>query len=244
MRIGILQCCSVMPQFQAEFADYDDMFIQLFKAVDPDLVFTVYDLRKNEYPRDLNECHAYITTGSRESTYDKSVPWIPLFKRIIEECYQEKVKLVGICFGHQLIADTLGGQTINSDKGWGIGVSQNKIITQRPWMKPPLSQLNIIVSHQDQVEQLPHNTTVLARSDFCPNYMLQIGENILTVQGHPEFSKGYAKTLMEYRREIIGSETVNAALASLTLTVHEKTLAQWIYNFMFESLLENSTNPD
>jgi len=221
-----------MPQFQAQFGDYTDMFIQLFHEVDPAFEFIIYDLRKGDIPRDLDECEAYITTGSRVSTYDKDVAWIPPFIDLIRKLHKAKKKLVGICFGHQLIADALGGKTVNSDKGWGVGVSINQIDHTQPWMKPPLSSINIIVSHQDQVTELPNNAVLVAKSEFCPNYMIQIDEHILTIQGHPEFSKQYSETLMTHRKDLLGENTYRKGIASLSLKTDEKTVMQWIVNFM------------
>jgi len=211
------------------------MFITLFKEIDPNLEFEIYDLREDITPQNLNECDAYITTGSRVSSYD-SVSWIPAFKQLILALHKAQIKLIGICFGHQLIADCLGGATQKSEKGWGVGVSENKIIKKKNWMKPELDQLNIIVSHQDQVISLPKNAEILAGSDFCPNFMLQIGEHILTVQGHPEFNKQYSQTLMQHRGDIIGSTRLQQGLNSLSLTVHDKILMQWIYHFMKQAL--------
>ncbi len=231
MKIGILQCCSVMPQFQKQFGDYPSMFINLFKEINPNLQFETYDLRENMTPTSLNECDAYITTGSRVSTYD-TVDWIPVFKRLIIDLNDAQIKLVGVCFGHQLIADCLGGETRLSDKGWGVGVSINPVKKKKSWMKPALDQLNIVVSHQDQVIRLPENTEVLAGSDFCPNFMLQIGGHILTLQGHPEFSKQYSQTLMQHREDIIGRDRLQQGLKSISLPVHDKIMMQWIYQFM------------
>lgn len=231
MKIGILQCCSVLPQFQSEFGDYPDMFKQLFWQVDPDLHFAIYDIRNHKFPNVLDECDAYITTGSRTSTYE-DLDWIPPFKDLIQSIFNAKKKLVGICFGHQLIADTFGGYTELSDKGWGVGVSQNKIVKRKPWMKPPLDKLNIIVSHQDQVTELPEQSELLASSEFCHNYMYQIGNEILTIQGHPEFTKEYSGTLMKHRREKLGDITLKNGLDSLSLDVHNTIFAQWMINFI------------
>ena len=231
MKIGILQCCAVLPQFQEQFGDYPDMFIKLFHKIDPSITFDIFDIREHQFPMSLDQCDAYITTGSRTSTYE-DLSWIPPFKQLIKDLYFAKKKLVGICFGHQLIADTLGGYTELSDKGWGVGVSKNNILVNKSWMNPELKQLNIIVSHQDQVTELPRGAELLASSDFCPNYMYQISNEILTIQGHPEFTKSYAETLMKYREEKLGSETLKLGLKSLEHDVHSDVMAQWMLNFV------------
>ncbi len=231
MKIGILQCCSVLPQFQPQFGDYPDMFKAAFRDIDATFEYQVYDILKNEFPTDVNECDAYITTGSRRSTYE-ILDWIAPLKKLFLDLDQAQKKLVGICFGHQLLADTFGGRNEKSNKGWGVGISQNKILLRKSWMKPPLEVLNIIVSHQDQISELPPEAELLASSDFCPYYMIQLGENILSIQGHPEFSKEYSRTLMQHRVTMIGEPTLSIAEESLKLEVHSRILMQWIINFL------------
>ena len=230
MKIGILQCCSVLAEFQERFGDYPDMFKTGFLEIDPRLEFRTYDIREHEFPTTPDECDAYITTGSRSSTYE-DLPWIPPFKALIEELHRHKRKLVGVCFGHQLIADALGGYTELSDRGWGVGISCNQIVQKKSWMQPPLEQLNIVVSHQDQVTELPTGAELIATSAFCPNFMFQIGEHILTIQGHPEFSKAYSETLMRHRAEKLGEATLQHGLNSLELDIHDKIMMRWILNF-------------
>lgn len=206
------------------------MFINLFKEVDPSIDTQIYNVELGEYPANINECDAYITTGSKASVYE-DLPWLKQFKDFIRSLYLHQIKLAGICFGHQLIADTFGGKTEKSNKGWGVGVSVNQIIKQEPWMQPPLENLNIIVSHQDQVNRLPNDAKLLATSDFCPNYMYQIYDSIISIQGHPEFSKDYSATLMKHRAVKLGEKTLQAGLNSLALETHEIIYAKWLINF-------------
>ena len=206
------------------------MFINLFKQIDPNIETLTYNVEIGEYPETPKDCDVYITTGSKASVYE-DLPWLNQFKEYIRLLYDKKIKLVGVCFGHQLIADTLGGKTEKSNKGWGVGVSTNRVLSKQPWMNPPLEKLQIIVSHQDQVMKLPEGAELLASSDFCPNYMYQIDNIILSLQGHPEFSKQYSETLMRYRKLKIKEDTFNAGLASLKLETHEIIFAQWMLNF-------------
>jgi len=210
------------------------MFMRLFNEINPDIEFKIYDIRQHDLPEDVNECDSYITTGSRTSTYDE-LDWIPPFRNLFKDLFVAKKKLVGVCFGHQLISDTFGGYTELSDKGWGVGVSINKIIKSKPWMNPLLDEINIIVSHQDQVTQLPDDAELIAGSDFCPHYMYQIGNEILTIQGHPEFNKDYSETLMKHRKNKLGDAALQHGLNSLSLEVHADIVMRWIYNFMCDN---------
>lgn len=231
MKIGILQCDSVLPQYQEQFGDYPSMFIRVFRRVDLSLEFTIYPVVQGIYPMQLDECDAYITTGSKDSVYDP-LPWLKTFKDFLRQLHVHKKKLVGICFGHQLIADLFGGKTTRSEKGWGVGVACTRILESKAWMSPAMDELNIIVSHRDQVIRLPPDAILVAGNDFCPNFMFQLNQSILCTQGHPEFSKQYADTMMNLRRKKIGEETYTRAQQSLELEVHDRIVAQWILNFM------------
>ncbi len=231
MKIGILQCDSVLDEFQAHFGDYPQMFITLFNKIDKNLTFRIYDVRKKQFPLTLDECDAYITTGSRQSVYDE-IDWLDNLSNFILQISQSTKKLVAVCFVHQLIADLFGGRTKKSDKGWGVGISSNQIISKKEWMEPYTPTLNIVVSHQDQVTLLPDHSELIAKSEFCPNFMLLCGENILTIQGHPEFTAQYSKTLMSYRKNRIGEERFKLGMASLKNSTDELLFAQWILNFL------------
>ncbi len=231
LTLGILQCDSVLEQFQDQFSDYPDMFIHLFQSIMPDLEFAVYDVQNGHYPDNINECHAYISTGSRVSVYD-DLDWLTPFKDFIRLLYQNKTKLVAICFAHQLVAEVYAGKAEKSERGWGVGVATDPVFKTMPWMTPPLEKLNLIVSHQDQVTRLPKDAILLAGNDFCPNFMYQIDEHILSIQGHPEFTKQYSQTLMEHRAVKIGEHTYQKALESLKLETNEKIVAHWILKFL------------
>lgn len=235
MKIGILQCDHVREELQAEFGDYPQMITSLFANVAPDYQFKLYDVQAFEYPEHLDECDAYISTGSRHSVYD-DLPWIARLEDFIRELDQAKKKYFGICFGHQIMIQALGGEVRKSDKGWGIGVTGNQVYqaeNAKPWMEPIKPELSLIASHQDQVVTLPPevNIDVLAGSAFCPYYMLAYGNHFLSVQGHPEFNKDYSSTLMGVRRNIIPTERIEQGKASLATPLDDQVFACWVVNF-------------
>lgn len=231
MKIGLLQCDSVMDSLQAKHGDYPAMFRQLFKDVDDSVELTVFNVIEGEYPKDIHAFDGYITTGSRHGAED-DLPWIKDLISFVQILYKESIKLVGICFGHQVIAKALGGQVVKSDKGWGVGVSVNEVANQLDWMQPAKPEMKLLVSHQDQVIRLPENSEVLAASDFCPAYMYKVGECFLSVQGHPEFSKSYSNDLMESRRDRIPHDVIETGQASLEQDIDDELMTQWIINFL------------
>jgi len=231
MIIGILQIDQVKPEFSKLFGEYPAMFQSLLRNINPHLEFRIYDVRHNVYPDDIDECDAYITTGSRASVYDAD-PWISVLQEFIVTLDQQQKKLVAVCFGHQLVAQIFGGKTEKSDKGWGVGVHTCQIQKHRHWMKPPMHHYKLIVSHQDQVTQLPDNAERLAGNEFCPIAMFQRGDNILAIQGHPEFSKDYAEALMRHRQHSLGETVFEQGIGSLQSSTDETGIARWILAFM------------
>lgn len=231
MKLGLLQCDSVEKNLQPQFGDYPDFFERLFKAIDAPLSLQTYNVIEQIYPKTIDECDAYLITGSSYSAY-QDLPWIKVLKNFVVTLHQKKKKLIGICFGHQLIAQTLGGKVEKSPKGWCIGTSTLVIKQPQAWMLPPLEQCALLACNQDQVTILPKGAALLAGNDFCPYAAFSIGQHILTCQMHPEFSKEYAEILMQCREIRMGSDRVKEALQSLTKPLDNLTFAKWMVSFL------------
>lgn len=231
MKAAILQCDHVMASFLPDFGDYDDMVMRMFHAVDPGMEFDVFDCQQQHYPANLADYDFYVTTGSRAGVYE-DLPWLDRLLAFIRQLDQQRKILVGICFGHQAIAEALGGRVDKSANGWGIGVSENRVIRNAPWMEPDLQSLKMLVSHQDQIVRLPNDATLLAGSDFCPFFLVQWSDHFVSVQGHPEWQREYAAALMEYRRGTIPGESVDHALQSLAKTPDNLVFTRWMLNFV------------
>lgn len=232
MIIGILQADSVLAPLQKQFGSYAEMFSDLLRSVSgqDQLQFKVYDVEHGVYPNSEDECDAYLITGSRASVYDEK-SWIRNLQAYVLILHRANKKLVGICFGHQLIAVALGGRTEASDRGWGVGVHSSKVVHTEQFMTPGLAQFSLLVSHKDQVTRLPQEAKLLASSDFCANAMFRVDQHILTFQGHPEFCRGYARELIELRRELLGAKT-EPGIESLAMATDEKQVAEWIMKFI------------
>ena len=245
VRIGILQCDHVDKELVGIDGDYNDMFSDLLYAQEDsfeyelDMELAVYDLTANHFPINLNACDAYLITGSKFSVYDAKddVPWLQKAKDLVVKLYNAKIPTIGICFGHQLIAESLGGKVKKAaDKGWGVGVQQWEIKKQKDWMGDKnLTELSLRASHQDQVVELPPNATLIVSSAFCPIAGFHTGNHFLSFQGHPEFSKEYSAALLEKRVLHIGEETTNTAKQSLQKAVDNEIVAKWILNFLKQS---------
>ncbi len=233
MNLGILKCDSVSDIFVAEHGQYPEMFASLLSPVDPSLQFTIFDAEHGELPSHVDAADAYLITGSRHGVNDE-YPWIAQLEHFVRSLYAAQKKVIGICFGHQLIAKALGGKVIKSPKGWGVGMSQNTVIQVKDWMLPLQTSFNVLVSHQDQVVELPKEAEVVAQNDLCPFYMLQVGNYFFTIQGHPEFTKAYSRALMVSREDRLNEIEFAQGMNSLELHEDADLIAHWIINFLNE----------
>ena len=159
-------------------------------------------------------------------------PWIGRLMDFVRELDSRKKKIVGICFGHQIVAHALGGRTEKSDKGWGQGLHTHTFAESPGWHDGEHPEFHILVSHQDQVVQNAEGARVLASSEFCENAVVQVGDHILTFQGHPEFVPEYSREILEYRRELIGEGIYSEGVASLEQEHQGERVARWILSFL------------
>lgn len=235
MKIGLLECDHVRDELRYIAGDYREMFPALFGQVASDWEFVFYDVCNGHFPLSVHECAVYICTGSKNSVYDDE-PWIIRLKQFVREISHSDQLFIGICFGHQLLGEAMGGKVDKSAMGWCVGVHTFELVEVETWMDPLQSRFNLLMMCQDQVLYLPQDAVLLARTQSCPNAMFRVGNNMLGIQAHPEFSKAYNQALMELRTERIGVERVKAGVVSLQVPTDERIIAEWIRKFVGEAM--------
>jgi GMP synthase-like glutamine amidotransferase len=233
MKVGIIVCGLVDPALVSDYGEYADM-IQAGLSPHGDFHFQLYSALDQALPKAADECDGYIVTGSVHDAYTDE-PWILNLVDWICQLDAEEKPLIGICFGHQIIARALGGVVEKSPKGWGIGISHNRVLSEQPWMTDSKEDLVLLVSHQDQVQQAPDQMDVLATSEFCPNFMLVKGHHIVTVQGHPEFSKDFEREMIQKRKDRLDDQLYQKALASLDEEPDSDLVMKWFANFLTQA---------
>ncbi|MBO3275613.1 amidotransferase [Pseudomonas schmalbachii] len=231
LQICILETDILRPELIDDFKGYGWMFKQLFAKQSVPAEFKVYNVVQGEYPPDDEHFDAYLVTGSKADSFGDD-PWIQTLKTFLLDRYQRGDKLLGICFGHQLLALLLGGKAERASQGWGVGIHDYRIDEQHEWMRPPLQDLTLLVSHQDQVTSLPDNARVIASSEFCPVAAYAIGEQVLCFQGHPEFVHDYSRALLDLRKDFLGDTVYSEGVDSLDRQHQGTTVAEWMMRFV------------
>lgn len=217
MKIGILAAGITPDELLDQYGSYAAMTQGLLERCGGDFDYKIYDVKDGLFPESIEECDGWAITGSKYSVYDNQ-PWMLTLQQFIRDVEQAEIPLVGICFGHQIIAEALGGQVVKYSGGWRLGLQSYRIV-QSPLIKtahvaPATFTLNAI--HQDQIVRKPPQAEVFASADFCLYAGLRYGNRILTVQAHPEFSREFEQALLLSRKgSVLPEALTDDALASI-----------------------------
>lgn len=216
LRIGILLCDDCYPEFIPEYGYYDDFFIRALLPqpsqpgiTTPNIEFQAWRCHLDQFPDGAEQCDAWLVSGSKWSAYE-DIPWLTQLTTLIQSIDKQRKKLIGICFGHQMIHQALGGKVSKSPNGWGLGFYDIHL-TRKFNPFNPQDSIRVLAMHQDQVQELAPEFQTLAGSDFCPHAMTIKEEHILTFQPHPEFSPEFFSKLCEYVRDGAGDKKVEMA---------------------------------
>ncbi len=199
MLIGILQTGQSPDALRAEAGDYPDMFETLLAG--RGLRFRRYHVEGDDFPERVDACEGWLITGSRHGAYEEHA-FIPRLEGFLRAAYAAGVPIVGICFGHQILAQALGGTVARAPEGWVVGPQDydfgGETLTLNAW-------------HRDQVTRLPPGARVTARNDQCAYAALAYGDSAMSVQAHPEFSDAFVEGLMRTRGPGLVPEPLMAA---------------------------------
>ncbi len=205
MKIGVLVCGRPPEELSDRYASYDVMFAQLLAG--RGFTFEGYAALDGELPDDVHAADGWLLTGSKFGVYEDH-DWIPPLEAFLRRAYAQSVPIVGICFGHQILAQALGGKVEKFAGGWSLGVESYDLEGLGP-------DTRVMAWHQDQVIEKPAEAEVVGSSPFCKYAALAYGKKAYTIQPHPEFMPDYVGDLLKARRSILPEDRVGKALASL-----------------------------
>jgi len=230
--LGILNACT--PQEEREFNSQELANIeQLLAPTKHSYQLREYRVTEGDLPEQVTECDAYLITGSPAGVYEDKV-WIQDLSNLVQKAYKEDVPLVGICFGHQMIAQALGGQVEKFSGGWGIGLKELEFYQRPSWMgNDPVEKGDFYFCHQDQVMELPEGAERIAGNQFCQNGMFVIGKKVFALQAHPEFTPKVMEKSVDFLADTVGDDQVIEAAKQRYQDDHDGDLAaHWIIKFL------------
>jgi GMP synthase-like glutamine amidotransferase len=230
--IGILACDHVGSELldAARGRDYDVMYTELLRQGEPSIRTRTYDVVGGQLPHAPDECDGWIITGARYDAY-RDEPWIVALRGFIQLVHGHRARLVGVCFGHQVVAHALGGRAENTGT-WKAG-PQQLLVESTPWFEG--GSVTIHAMHQDVASAVPPGGRTIATGDTAEHPMFLVGDTILCVQDHPEYDASYIAGLVEARRTRMGDDITDEALARIDeVDTHNDVVAAWIANFLLD----------
>lgn len=224
MLIGILQCGEFPTADGFPDRTYDDLYATLLAG--RGLTFRTWKVFEMDFPSNVHEAEGWLITGSRHGAYE-DLPFIPSLENFIRKAERVRTPMVGICFGHQIMAQALGGRVEKYVDGWSVGLV-DYVIGGEP--------VALNAWHQDQVVEKPEAAKVIGSTDFCRFAALSYGNHALSIQPHPEFDAEAVRLLLEARAPgVVPEEQIEAARSKLDVPAAQAKTADKIATFFKEA---------
>ena len=214
MKVGILQTGRAPEKLRSTHGDYDEMS-RVFLGLPHEFV-RHYAVLDGHFPDDATDCEAWFITGSKYGVYEDH-GWIAPLEAFIRLAYAMNRKMVGVCFGHQIMAQALGGKVEKFEKGFSVGAVDYTLTGPvRNAADGDTQNIRLHAYHQDQIIEPPKDAELTLTSDFCKYAGFAYKDWGLSVQPHPEFSSTYLKDLVASRRgTLLSNALADKATSSL-----------------------------
>ena len=215
LTVGVLLCDHVSPELQAAAGgDYDDVFHRFLTraaaSIEVPIEVVAFDAINGELPATPHDCDAWVITGSRHTAYADD-PWIVQLRQFVRDVVDRDGRVAGICFGHQLVATALGG-TVEPATKWKVGPQRMALAATR-WFDA--ATLHLHAMHRDVVTSLPPGAEIIGDGETADVPAYAVGDSVLCIQDHPEFTAEYCAGLLRARSDRIDSETSSDGLQTI-----------------------------
>ncbi|GAB4838400.1 hypothetical protein Ancab_027935 [Ancistrocladus abbreviatus] len=189
-RFAVLLCAEDSEYVTKKYGGYFGVFVRML-AEDGE-IWDVYRVAANEFPEDeeIGIYDGFVITGSCSDAHGNDV-WICKLMNLLKKLDSMNKKVLGICFGHQILGRALGGKTGRALSGWDIGVTTVHLSTSSPKLFSSLkipTVLSIIECHRDEMRELPPKAEIIAWSEKTGIEMFRYGDHMMGIQGHPEYN--------------------------------------------------------
>lgn len=228
--VGILQC-GESPEGMESLGDYDTLFHDLLGH--EYFNFKTWRVIDNVLPDNPQQADAWLITGSRHGAYEEH-SWIPPLEEFVRSVQTARVPMLGICFGHQLIAQALGGKVEKYSEGWSVGRTPYRWHGDKNVALDADADLPLMAWHQDQVVEAPEGSRTIGESDFCRHAALIHGDSTFTVQPHPEFGPEFVDGLITTRGKIVPEERLAVASDTLNDPLKRDSMASAMRQFILD----------
>jgi GMP synthase-like glutamine amidotransferase len=222
-RIGILQADHAPVELINKHGDYNEFFIRLLS--DELLHFDTYEVVDGEVPSSVTDADGWLITGAKYASYERH-DWIGNLERLILEIYDARMPMIGICFGHEIIAQALGGRVEKSNRGWTVG----PVCYERNDLKKTQTML---AWHQDQVIVKPALAEIVGSSADCENAILRYGSTVMTYQGHPEITPDYLRDLLRLQGQHLSKAARRNALGAADAVLSTSDIVHEMKRLLF-----------
>ncbi len=222
VHIAVLMTNTDESEFAQSFPKDGEKFTLMIHSVRPDWKVSIFSVKDGQFPTDDSQFDGWLITGSPASVHDGSV-WIDRLKDLIRRLDAARQPVFGACFGHQVIAEALGGAVGDNPGGWVFGLTETTMEG---------TPIRLYASHVQQVTRLPARASITGGNGECPIGSFAVGSHILTTQYHPEMSHDFIKALVEeYADDLPEPVTANARTALAANQADSVRIAERIVRF-------------
>ncbi len=230
MNIAVLVCSNDRSDFSARFPNDGEKVRALLSPLRPDWTFTIYAVTDGDFPAEGSAHDGFVITGSPASVHDGH-DWIKRLLALIVELNERERPTVGLCFGHQAVAEALGGGVGNNRDGWVLGTARTTFTDKRDWMTPAADTVDLYAAHREQVTALPPGAQALGQADESPLAAFAIGRHIMTTGYHPEMTFDFIDGLIDEIEDTVGPRVAARAREQIKQTPDGEVFARWMVNF-------------